>query len=142
MKESTFMIFKPDSIEGNHVQQILERIFNAGLEISHFKAVIATPELIEQHYAHIADKPFFKAIEDFMVKGPLYIAILTGDDAVNTWRGLMGATNPEVAEQGTIRGDFGYVKNGQVFNMVHGSDSIDNAKREIELWFGKDVTID
>ena len=142
MKQSTFMIFKPDSIEGNHVQQILERIFNAELEISHFKAVIATPELIKQHYVHIADKPFFKAIEDFMVKGPLYIAILTGEDAVNTWRGLMGATNPEVAEQGTIRGDFGYVKNGQVFNTVHGSDSVDNAKREIELWFGKDVTID
>ena len=77
-----------------------------------------------------------------MVKGPLYIAILTGEDAVATWRGLMGATNPEVAEQGTIRGDFGYVKNGQVFNMVHGSDSVDNAKREIELWFGKDITID
>ena len=98
--------------------------------------------MIKAHYAHIADQPFFKAISDHMVKGPLYIAILTGDDAVNKWRGLMGPTNPDVAEQGTIRGDYGFVKNGQVFNMVHGSDSVDNAKREIELWFGKDITID
>ena len=142
MEESTFMIFKPESIENNVVQSIIKRIFDAGLEISHFKAVTATPELIEQHYAHIAGQPFFKAISDHMVKGPLYIAILTGEDAVATWRGLMGVTNPDVAERGTIRGDFGYVKNSQVFNMVHGSDSVDNAKREIELWFGKDVTID
>ena len=142
MKESTFMIFKPESIEKNTVQPIIERIFNAGLEISRFKAITATPELIKEHYAHIADQPFFKPISDHMVKGPLYIAILTGDDAVNKWRGLMGTTNPDEAKPGTIRGDYGFVKNGQVFNMVHGSDSVDNAKREITLWFGKDITID
>lgn len=142
MKESTFIIFKPESIENNVVQPIIKRIFDAGLEISHFKAVKATPELIKQHYAHIADQPYFKKISDHMVKGPLYIAILTGDDAVNTWRVLMGVTNPDLAEVGTIRHDYGYVKDGQMFNMVHGSDSVGNAKREIELWFGKDVTID
>lgn len=142
MKESTFMIFKPESIKNNVVQPIIERIFNEGLEVSHFKAVKATPELIKKHYAHIAGQPYFKAISGHMVKGPLYIAILTGDDAVNKWRVLMGTTNPDTAKPGTIRGDYGFIKNGVMFNMVHGSDSVDNAKREIELWFGKDITID
>ncbi len=136
--EKTFAIFKPDCLEKNLVQTVLYYIFNQGLTIEKLKRIKATSDQIQKHYHHIIDKPFYDQVEKYMTDGPIYIAILAGENAVNKWRYLMGATDPRTARPASIRGRFGEVKNGCIYNVVHGSDSIDNAKNEIKIWFGDD----
>ena len=134
--EKTFAIFKPDCLEKNLVQTVLDYIFNQGLTIEKLKRIKATPEQIKKHYHHIINEPFYDQIEKYMTDGPIYIAILSGDNAINNWRYLMGTTNPRTAQPASIRGRFGEVKNGCIYNVVHGSDSSENVKKEIEIWFG------
>lgn len=98
----------------------------------------ATEDLVAQHYEHLTDKPFFPLLVDYMTSGPVIVGILEGPGVVKSWRDMMGATNPFNALLGTIRGDFATAPiDGIVANVVHGSDSIEAAHREIADLLGK-----
>lgn len=136
MTERTFMLFKPESIKNHNMQDIILMILQSGLTISDLQLVEPTRELLRQHYNHLTDKSFYQQMEDYLLNGPLISAVLNGDNAVIKWRSLMGPTNPAEAPDDTIRGKFGFVENGTIYNVVHGSDSVENAEREIKLWYG------
>ncbi|HEM4053641.1 TPA: nucleoside-diphosphate kinase [Streptococcus suis] len=136
--EQTFFIIKPDAIKRGLVGQILSRVERRGFVIRDLKMLTATEELISQHYDHLTDKPFFPLLVDYMTSGPVIAGILEGPEVVKSWRDMMGATNPVNALPGTIRGDCSTAPiDGIVANVVHGSDSIEAAHREIALWLGK-----
>ena len=136
MTERTFMLFKPESIKNHNMQDIIIMILQSGLTITDLQFVHPTKELLRQHYYHLTDQPFYAEMENYLLKGPLVSAVLNGENAVIKWRNLMGATNPLEASEDTIRGQFGTVENGKIYNVVHGSDSVENAEREIKLWYG------
>ena len=94
---------------------------------------------MRKHYEDLVDRPFFPQIVDYMTSGPVVIGVISGNDVIQTWRTMMGATNPKDAVLGSIRGDFAQApaEGGATFNVVHGSDSIESAEREIALWIGK-----
>jgi nucleoside-diphosphate kinase len=96
------------------------------------KTRMASKEILEQHYQDLVEKPFFPKLRDYMLSGPVVCMIWEGDQAVSTGRKMLGATNPLESAPGTIRGDF-CIQVGR--NICHGSDSVDNANREIGLWF-------
>ncbi|WP_105117047.1 nucleoside-diphosphate kinase [Streptococcus suis] len=136
--EQTFFIIKPDAIKRGLVGQILSRVERRGFVIRDLNMMTATEDLVAQHYEHLIDKPFFPLLVDYMTSGPVIAGILEGPEVVKSWRDMMGATNPVNALPGTIRGDFATAPiDGIVANVVHGSDSIEAAHREIALWLGK-----
>ncbi|HFI2472076.1 nucleoside-diphosphate kinase [Streptococcus sp. 32226D021BW] len=136
--EQTFFIIKPDAIKRGLVGQILSRVERRGFVIRDLNMMTATEDLVAQHYEHLTDKPFFPHLVTYMTSGPLIAGILEGPEVVKSWRDMMGATNPVNALPGTIRGDFATAPiEGIVANVVHGSDSIEAAHREIALWLGK-----
>ena len=137
MTERTFMLFKPESIKNRNMQDIIMMILQSDLTITNLQFVHPTKELLRQHYHHLIDKPFYQEMETYLLKGPLISAVLNGDNAVVQWRDLMGATNPTKASDKTIRGKFGFIENDKIYNVVHGSDSVKNAEREIKLWYGR-----
>ncbi|HFI0066294.1 TPA: nucleoside-diphosphate kinase [Streptococcus suis] len=130
--------YQPDSIKGILVGQILSRVERRGFVIRDLKMMTATEDLVAQHYEHLTDKPFFPLLVDYITSGPVIVGILEGPGVVKSWRDMMGATNPFNALPGTIRGDFATAPvDGIVANVVHGSDSLEAAQREIALWLGK-----
>lgn len=134
--EETFAILKPDALERGLVDEILKRLRDKSIQIEE-KRIKLEPEKLRIHYAHIADKDFYPNVEAYMIRGDVIIMKLTGSQVINEWRKMMGATKPEDAQMGTIRGDFGIPSdNGLVENLVHGSDSKEAAQRELALWFG------
>ncbi|HFU3844847.1 TPA: nucleoside-diphosphate kinase [Streptococcus suis] len=136
--EQTFFIIKPDAVQRGLVGQVLSRIERRGFVIRDLKMLTATEDLVAQHYEHLADKPFFPLLVQYMTSGPVIAGILEGPEVVKSWRDMMGATNPANALPGTIRGDFATAPvDGIVANVVHGSDSLEAAQREIALWLGK-----
>lgn len=136
--EQTFFIIKPDAIKRGLVGQILSRVERRGFVIRDLNMMTATEDLVAQHYEHLTDKPFFPLLVDYMTSGPVIVGILEGPEVVKSCRDMMGATNPVNALPGTIRGDFATAPiDGIVANVVHGSDSIEAAHREIALWLGK-----
>ncbi|HFU4558254.1 TPA: nucleoside-diphosphate kinase [Streptococcus suis] len=136
--EQTFFIIKPDAIKRGLVGQILSRVELRGFVIRDLNMMTATEDLVTQHYEHLTDKTFFPLLVDYMTSGPVIVGILEGPEVVKSWRDMMGATNPVNALPGTIRGDFATAPiDGIVANVVHGSDSIEAAHREIALWLGK-----
>ena len=130
--DKTFIIFKPDCMANNLVGQVLTRFENAGLSLAAAKMIQRTPEKLREHYAHVADKPFFPDIEKFMGSRPVLVAILKGADAVAKVRELLGPTDSTKAPAGTIRGDFGET---MMVNILHASDSDGNAQIEIDRFF-------
>lgn len=136
--QRTFFIIKPDAIKRGLTGQILTRMERRGFAIRDLKMLTATEELVAQHYNHLLDKPFFPLLAQYMTSGPVIAGILEGAEVVQSWRDMMGATNPVNALPGTIRGDFATAPiDGIVANVVHGSDSIEAAEREIALWLRK-----
>lgn len=135
--EKTFAIFKPDCLAKNNVQNVIETILDNDLVITKLKKVTANSDLIKKHYEHIIDKPFYPKIEEYMTRGPVLIAILEGKNAIQKWRDLMGHTNPKLADKNSIRFKYGEVYGDTILNVVHGSDSKENAEKEIKLWFGE-----
>jgi len=99
---------------------------------------MASKELLEQHYKDLVSKPFFPKMRDYMLSGPVVCMVWEGKDVVKTGRKMLGATNPLESDPGTIRGDF-CIEVGR--NICHGSDSVENAEREISLWFTPDEVI-
>ena len=130
--ERTFAIIKPDAVERNLIGKILERIESKGFKIAAMKkAQLSASQAQGFYYVH-KERPFFGSLTEFMCSGPLVLLILEKDNAIPAWRDLMGATNPQEAEAGTIRADFADSIDA---NAVHGSDSIENAKIEIDYFF-------
>lgn len=140
--ETTFFMIKPD---GMYHPEIFERLATPsqmdGLVIGRIAYITATREQLEKHYAHIADKPFFNDIVDYMTSSPILVGTLTGENAVAKWRNIIGTTDPRKAETGTIRAQYGLVIDTMMYNAVHGSDSVENANKEIDLWLESDVDI-
>ena len=135
MTEATLLLIKPDGVERRLVGEIIGRIERKGLTVAALEMRVVSDKLARQHYAEHDGKPFFASLLEFITSGPLVAAIVEGPRAVVAVRQLAGATDPvESAAPGTIRGDFGLEVQ---FNLVHGSDSAESAKREIGLWFPK-----
>lgn len=130
--EQTLSIIKPDAIEKNVIGKILQRFEANNLKIIAAKMIELSRDQAEDFYAVHKDKPFYDDLVDFMISGPILVFVLYGEKAVEKTRKIMGATDPKKAETGTIRKDFASdVQN----NAIHGSDSLDNAKREISFFF-------
>jgi len=132
--EQTLSIIKPDAVAKNVVGQILARFEAANLRIAATKKIQLSKADAEAFYAIHAERPFFKDLVEFMISGPVVVTVLEGENAMQTNRDLMGATNPAEAEAGTIRADFADSIDA---NAVHGSDSVENAINEINFFFAQ-----
>ena len=132
--EQTLSIIKPDAVAKNVVGQILARFEAANLRIAATKKIQLSKADAEAFYAIHAERPFFKDLVEFMISGPVVVTALEGENAMQTNRDLMGATNPAEAEAGTIRADFAESIDA---NAVHGSDSVENAVNEINFFFAQ-----
>ncbi|WP_280204549.1 nucleoside-diphosphate kinase [Nocardia farcinica] len=133
MTEQTLVLIKPDGVSRGLVGEVLARIERKGLKIAALELKQVSDELAREHYAEHADKPFFGSLIEFITSGPVVAAVLEGPRAIAAFRQLAGGTDPvEKAVPGSIRGDFGLETQ---YNLVHGSDSPESAKREIGLWF-------
>lgn len=136
--EQTFFIVKPDGVARGLIGQVLERIERRGFRIEKMEyRQEVDSQIIDQHYKDLVGKDFYPAIRDFMTSGPIVVGVISGEKVIESWRTLMGATRPEEALPGTIRGDFGQAAapGETIQNIVHGSDSPESAEREIALWF-------
>ena len=131
--ERTLSIIKPDGVEKNVIGKIYSRFEKAGLRIVDAKMLHLSREQAEGFYDVHRERPFFNDLVNFMISGPVMVQVLEGPDAVNLNRKLMGATNPEEADEGTIRKDFAESIDR---NAVHGSDGPDTAAVEIQYFFG------
>ncbi len=132
MSERTLILIKPDGVQRLLVGRILERYEQRGLKIVGLKLVQTTRELAETHYAVHRERPFFGGLVDFITSAPLVAIALEGLNAVAVCRAINGATKPHEAAPGSIRGDLA-LETGQ--NLVHASDSVENAQQELALWF-------
>jgi Nucleoside diphosphate kinase len=130
--ETTLILLKPDCVAGRKVGEVIKRFEEAGFQIRGCKMFKAGPELLREHYAHLADKPFFPELEAFMSSTPVVALALAGDDAVARVRTIIGPTDSKKAEKGTVRGDFGV---DVMVNIVHASDSNENAAIELRRFF-------
>ena len=132
--KQTLVLCKPDAVERSLVGEIISRFEKKGLKIAALRMLTIDPELAEKHYAEHIGKPFYNDLVDFIGRSPAVAMVIEGPE--DTWeiiRKMMGATNAAQAEPGTIRGDFSALFTE---NLVHGSDSAESAKREIEIFFG------
>ncbi|KAI7779262.1 nucleoside diphosphate kinase [Diaporthe eres] len=130
--EQTFIAIKPDGVQRGLIGPIIQRFEQRGYKLVAIKLVTPGKEHLEAHYADLKEKPFFPGLLSYMLSGPIAAMVWEGRDAVKTGRVLLGATNPLASAPGTIRGDFS-IDVGR--NVCHGSDSVENAKKEIALWF-------
>jgi nucleoside-diphosphate kinase len=132
-EESTLLIVKPDAVRRGLTGEILARVERKGLRVEEMRTMRIDRDLAEQHYEEHRDKAFFGELVEFIGSGEVVVARVVGEKGVSVLRTLMGPTDPADAPPGTIRGDFGTVITE---NLVHGSDSPESAKRELDLFFG------
>lgn len=137
--EKTFAMIKPDAVQRGLVGTIIGRYEAKGLRIAGMKIMQVTDEIAKQHYAEHVEKPFFQGLLQYITSGPVVALVLEGKNAVEEVRKMNGATNPLNAACGTIRGDFAQ-EVGR--NVVHGSDSVASAAREIAIYFGEDEVLE
>tara|TARA_B100001248_G_scaffold262395_1_gene258116 strand:+ start:57543 stop:57971 length:429 start_codon:yes stop_codon:yes gene_type:complete len=130
--EKTVIILKPDCMKAGLSGIVLDRFIKAGFNIVACKMMGLSSELLREHYAHHADKPYFPEIEEFMSSRPVLVLILEGEQVIERVRDLLGPTDSEQAPEGTIRGDLGENK---MLNIAHASDSVEAAKEEMERFF-------
>lgn len=133
--EYTFVMIKPEGCKRRLVSEIIKRFERKGLKLCGMKMCKANLEILNKHYEEHLKKGWWEEYCKHLLSGPVIPMVWAGQDAVNVCRNLIGATDPKKATAGTIRGDFG-LDIGR--NLVHGADSIENAKREVEIWFGND----
>ena len=134
--EETLVLVKPDGVARNLTGEILRRIEAKGYQLVDIKLVEAGRELLAAHYAEHEGKPFYEPLVEFMESGPIVAIRVAGNGVIEGFRSLAGATNPTSAAPGTIRGDLGRDWGLKVQqNLVHGSDSVESAQRELALWF-------
>ena len=133
MSERTLVLVKPDGVSRGLVGEVIARIERKGLTLAALELRTVPLDLAEQHYAEHAEKPFFGSLLEFITSGAVVAAVVEGERAVAAFRQLAGGTDPvDKAAPGSIRGDLALETQ---YNLVHGSDSVDSAKREIALWF-------
>ena len=130
--EHTFVMVKPDGVRRALVAEVIGRLERKGLILEQMRMLTIDEDLAGRHYSEHSEKPFFADLVAFITSGPVVAMEWSGPSAVSIARTLMGPTNPAEAPPGTIRGDFGTI---MTENIVHGSDSIDSAEREIQLFF-------
>ena len=131
--ERTYIMTKPDAYERGLIGQIITRIENKKFKIIDMKMMHLDEDILKEHYAHLLDKPFFPEIVSYMTSGPVVGMIVEGDGVVDAMRKMMGPTDALEANPGTIRVDFA---NNKSENIIHGSDSVENAEIEIKRFFG------
>ena len=136
--EETLVLIKPDGVQRGLVGEVISRLERRGLKLVAMKLMLATHALARRHYAEHVDKPFFPGVVDFITSSPLVAMVWQADNAVEIVRGTMGETDPKNSGPGTIRGDLG-VNIGR--NLVHGSDSVESAQREIDLFFKQEEIV-
>jgi nucleoside-diphosphate kinase len=130
--ETTYIRVKPDGVQRGLVGEIIGRFERKGLQLVALKQVIPTEEIARTHYAVHSERPFFPGLMKFITSGPVVCMAWQGKDSISVARLLIGPTNGREAAPGTIRGDFGM---DMGFNMIHGSDAVDTANFELNLWF-------
>jgi len=130
--ERTLIILKPDTVQRGLIGEIVGRIERRGMRIAAMKMIRMSPEMAERHYGEHVGKPFYAGLHNFIISGPMVVMVVEGPEAVAVMRGMMGKTNATEAAPGTIRGDLG-ISNQR--NLIHGSDSVESAQREIALYF-------
>tara|TARA_B100001250_G_scaffold143912_1_gene123187 strand:+ start:1377 stop:1802 length:426 start_codon:yes stop_codon:yes gene_type:complete len=133
--ETTLILFKTDCVEKHLVGEILKRFESEGFKIRGIKMISLSTEILNEHYAHVADRPFFPEILNFMQACPVIALALEGENAIARVRELLGPTDSTVADKGTIRGDFGI---DTMRNVCHASDSEESASNELKRFFGED----
>ena len=135
--ERTLVLIKPDGVRRNLVGEVIARIEQKGYLIADLRMLHADRALLEKHYAEHAGKPFYEPLLEFMLSGPIVALIAEGNRVIEGFRSLAGTTDPTSAAPGTIRGDLARDQGTKVVqNIVHGSDSVESAEREIALFFG------
>jgi len=135
--ERTLVLVKPDGVRRNLVGEVIARIERKGYSVTNIRMLQADRALLEQHYAEHVGKPFYEPLVEFMLSGPIVALIAEGNRVIEGFRSLAGATDPTIAAPGTIRGDLARDQGTKVVqNIVHGSDSVESAEREISLFFG------
>ena len=136
MSNRTLVLIKPDGVKRNLIGEIIARCEAKGYSVSNLCLMTPSRELLEKHYEEHVGKPFYEPLVDFMSSGPVVAIELSGHRVIEGFRSLAGATDPTVAAPGTIRGDLGRDWGLKVQqNLVHGSDSVESAERELALWF-------
>tara|TARA_B100000614_G_scaffold259435_1_gene284032 strand:+ start:4293 stop:4724 length:432 start_codon:yes stop_codon:yes gene_type:complete len=134
LMEETLVLLKPDCLEGRKCGEVLKRFEEAGFDVFGVKMMRLSDEILREHYAHLADKPFFPEIQGFMQSSPVVALAMRGENAITRVRDMVGPTDSTVAEKGTIRGDFGQDK---MKNVVHASDSVENGQAELKRFFAE-----
>ena len=132
--EKTFIMVKPDGVQRGLIGEIVSRFEKKGFVLVGAKLMQISNELAEEHYGEHKERPFFGELVDFITSGPVFAMVWEGEDVIKTSRNMIGATNPQEATPGSIRGDYA-VTVGK--NIIHGSDSSESAKREINLFFNE-----
>jgi nucleoside-diphosphate kinase len=134
--ERTLVLVKPDGVRRGHSGEVIRRIEAKGYTLARLELRTATRDLLAAHYAEHRGKPFYEPLVEFMLSGPVVAMVVEGERVVEGFRSLAGATDPTDAAPGTIRGDLGRDWGGGVQqNIVHGSDGVESAEREITIWF-------
>ncbi|MGY4794865.1 nucleoside-diphosphate kinase [Lysinibacillus fusiformis] len=134
--EQTFLMVKPDGVERQVIGDIVDRFERRGFVMKGAKLMVIPKDLAEKHYAEHAERPFFGELVDFITSGPVFAMVWEGENVIKLARTMMGATKPEESNPGTIRGDYATTVS---HNIIHGSDSLASAEREIGLFFGEDL---
>ncbi|MEM6277837.1 MAG: nucleoside-diphosphate kinase [Verrucomicrobiota bacterium] len=137
--ERSLILLKPDCVTKSLCGTVIERYEKAGFKIRGAKMMRLSNEILAEHYAHVADKPFFPNIRDFMQSAPVIALVLEGDDVIAKVRGMLGPTNSAEAPEGTIRGDFG---EDMMVNVCHASDSPENGEIEVNRFFDESEIFD
>ena len=132
-------LVNPDGVQRGLIGTVIGRIESKGLKIAGLKLIHVSEELAKEHYGEHVARPFFGDLVSFITSSPVVALAVEGDNAVSVVRTLMGGTNPQEADPGTIRGDFGMTIG---MNLVHGSDSVESAERELNLFFDKNEVLD
>jgi nucleoside-diphosphate kinase len=131
--ERTYIMLKPDCVKRRLVGEVISRIEKKGFDITAMKMLRLDEAVLREHYAHVKDEPFFPDLLRYMTSGPVIAMIIEGDDAIAGMRRLVGPTKDDEAPAGTLRGDFA---TSTRYNIIHGSDSPENAEIEIKRFFG------
>ncbi|MCC6882154.1 MAG: nucleoside-diphosphate kinase [Verrucomicrobiales bacterium] len=137
--ERTLILLKPDCVADKHCGEVIRRFETAGYTIRGAKMLRLTDALLKDHYAHIADRPFFPTVAAFMQSKPVVAMVIEGDNVVSGIRDMLGPTDSTTAAKGTLRGDFGVDK---MVNVCHASDSVENAEAEVARFFQPDEIFD
>jgi len=138
-QETTLILFKPDAVKQNFVGTVLSRYEKEGFTIRGIKMMDLSDEILAEHYAHIAEMPFFPSVRGFMQESPVIALALAGDDVISKVRDLLGPTDSKEAAEGTIRGDFGDKSSAdsKMRNVCHASDSPEAAEAELKRFFNE-----